>query len=225
VDAAGNTALAWANISRAKAKVAKIIPLLEQAGAEIGAGTLPEPLDFSVRAKTPEFRKALGIAKDLTKSAGKQVELEEGPLDGARAFCIRDRESALPLLDKIRPKLTALGAFAFISEDISGAPGPCLVLLPTTAYRDAIIAFETPVGQSIDSYTLVAWLAKLEKTQPFVITHLAPDLLRARFTSGIKDARALMKSMEKICPDVASESLAAAAQGLEESRELFLWWD
>jgi ankyrin repeat protein len=58
VDAAGNTALAWAKISRAKAKAAKIIQLLEQAGASAGrdAGSLPEPVDFATRASSAEFR-------------------------------------------------------------------------------------------------------------------------------------------------------------------------
>lgn len=227
VDSEGNTAVAWAKISRAKAKAAKIIPLLEQAGATAApnAGSLPEPVDFSARAKTPEFRKALALAKALTKSAGKSVELEEGPLAGVRAFHIRDRESALDLLDKIRPEITALGAFAFISEDLGEMNGPSLVLVPTAGYRDALIAFETPVGQSIDSYTLVAWLAKLEKTQPFVVTNLAPDRLQARFTTAIQNPMALAKAIEKICPDVINEPLAAAAGRLEKSRELYLWWD
>jgi hypothetical protein len=227
VDSEGNTAVAWAKISRAKAKAAKIIPVLEQAGATAapGAGSLPEPVDFSARSKTPEFKKALALAKAATKSAGKPVELEEGPLAGVRAFRLRDRESAPALLEKIRPEITMLGAFAFISENPFDQEGPSLVLVPSGGYRDAVIAYETPAGQSIDCYTLVAWLAKLEKTQPFVITHLAPDLVRARFTTELKDPMALAKAIEKICPDVINAPLATAARALEKSRELYLWWD
>jgi hypothetical protein len=229
VDSGGNTAVAWAKISRAKGNALKIIPLLEQSGASTsadkGAGTLPEPVDLETRAKTAEFKQALDLAKALTKSPGKTVELEEGPLSGARAFHLRDRESAVSVLEEIQPKVAALGAIAFISEDVLDRNGPCLVLMPTTAYRDAVIAFQTPVGQSIDCYELVAWLANLEKTQPFAITHLAPDLLRARFTTPIKDSAALARAIEKICPDVINTSLDKVAAHLAKSRELYLWWD
>jgi hypothetical protein len=229
VDSAGNTAIAWAKISRAKTKAAKIIPLLEQAGASAGAGkgtgALPEAVDLEAKAKTAEFKKALDLAKALTRSPGKTVELEEGPLSGARAFRLRDSESAISVLDKIQPQVAALGAIAFISEDVLDRTGPCLVLMPTTAYRDAVIAFQTPAGQSVDCYELVAWLAKLEKTQPFAITHLAPDLLRARFTTPIKNSAALARAIEKICPDVINTSLDKVAEHLAKSRELYLWWD
>jgi len=227
VDAAGNTALAWAKISRSKAKPAKIIPLLEQAGATAGAdgGNLPKPVDFAARAKSTEFQKAIELVKARTKASAKPVQLAEGPLPGARAFRIRSSESAATLLDEIRPKVAALGALAFLSENLFETSVPHLVIVPTTDYREAIVAFETPEGQSIDSYELVAWLAKLEKTQPFLITHLAPDLIRARFTTPLQDSKGLTRAIEAICPDVINVSLSAVAGQLETSQELYLWWD
>lgn len=227
VDAAGNTALAWAKISRAKAKAAKFIPLLEQAGATActDAGSLPEPVDFAPRAKSPEFRQAIKLAKALTKSASKSVELAEGPLLGVHAFRIRSPEFAASLLDEIRPKAASLGALAFLSENLYETSVPYLVMVPTTDYREAIIAFETPEGQSMDSHDLIAWLNELEKTQPFIMTHLAPDLLRARFTTPLKDGARIAKAIQKICPDVINSSVSGVAKHLEESRELYLWWD
>jgi hypothetical protein len=227
VDAAGNTAFAWAKAARAKAQGAKIAAMLEKAGATAQAdtGALPEPVDFAARAKTPQFKQSLKIAKELTKSAGKPVELAEGPLAGASAFRIRKAESAAALLDEIRPQAAALGALAFLSENLYEMAVSYLVLVPTADYREAIVAFETPAGQSIDSYELVAWLEKLEKTQPFSLTHLAPDLVRAKFTTAIKNSKKLAKAIEKICPDVINTSLANVAKHLEKSQELYLWWD
>jgi hypothetical protein len=65
----------------------------------------------------------------------------------------------------------------------------------------------------------------LEKTQPFVLTHLAPDLLRAKFTTPLKDSTRIAKAIQKICPDVINESLSDVARHLEKSQELYLWWD
>lgn len=226
-DSEGNTAPDWAKISRAKDKAAKIISLLEKAGAtaDKSASTLPKLVDFTDRAKTPEFRKALDMARKLTKSAGRPVQLAEGPLPGSHSFPIHKRESALKMLEEMRPKAAALGALAVLSENQFEMATPYLVLLPTTDYCQAIIAFETPEGQSIDSYDLIAWLTKLEKTQPFVPTHLAPDLFRARFKTAIRDSRKLAKSIENICSDVINAPLDVVARQLEKSRELYLWWD
>jgi hypothetical protein len=227
VDSDGNTVTAWAKISGAKGEAGKIILLLERAGATAvtDTGTLPEPVDFSSRAKTPKFKEALAVAKAITKSAGKTVELAVGPLLGAYAFRVRDAERTMAVLDEVRSKVASLGVFAFLSEDLHKKSGPCLVLVPAADYREAIIAFETPAGQSMDSYELAAWLADLEKTQPFVITHIAPDRIQARFTTPIRDAKRLAKAIRSICPDVINESLDKVARYLERSRELYLWWD
>jgi len=226
-DAAGNTAIDWAMISRAKAKAPQIIPLLEQAGAapRPSGERLPTPVDFTAGARSPEFRKAINLAKALTKSASKPVELAEGPLVGAHAFRIGSAEAAATLLEEFRPQAALLGAFAFLSEDLYETSVPYLVIVPTTDYRETIIAFETPVGQSVDSYELVGWLSELERTQPFIITHIAPDLIRAKFTTALKDSVGIAKAIQKICPDVINASISAVAKHLEKSKELYLWWD
>lgn len=227
VDAAGNNALSWAKISRSRARAAKISLLIQEAGAKPGAdaGNLPEPVDFGARAKSPEFRKAVELARTLTKSPSKPVELAEGPLPGAHAFRISDPGSAATLLEEIRPKATFLGALSFLSENLYEASIPYLVMVPTTDYREAIVAFETPEGQSMDSYDLIAWLNELEKTQPFIITHLAPDTFRARFTGPLKDPVRIAKAVQTICPDAINASIADIAKQLVKSQELSLWWD
>jgi hypothetical protein len=226
-DAKGNTALDWARISRAKKEAEKVVSLFEKAGLSPSASksALPEPADFGERAKSPEFRSALEMAKKLTKSSGEPVDLDNGLLEGVRAFRIANNKAALDILEELRLKAAALEAFAFLSEGLGGTGAIYLVLVPDSDYRKAIISFETPVGQPVDCYDLNKWLKKLEEKEPFVITHIAPDLVRARFTGKLKDSKWVARQIHNICSDAIDSPVPALAKHLEQSRELFLWWD
>ena len=226
-DAKGNTALEWAKISRAKKKAQEVVGLLEQAGVSpsAGKGSLPEQADFGERAKSPEYEEALELAKKMTGSSGKPVDLDTGALEGVRAFAVRKSKTSLDLLEKIRPKLAAFGAFAFLSENLFEYDVTYLVVVPDPDYRKSIIAFETPVGQEVDCHDLNIWLEKLQAKEPFVITHIAPDLLRARFTGKLKDSKWVAKQIHAICSDAMESPVPMLAKHLEESGELFLWWD
>jgi len=226
-DAKGNTAAAWARISRAKKKAGKIVELLQEAGLADAASKsdLPEQADFTARAKSSEFKSALELAKKLTKSPPKPVELETGELEGVRGFRIRDKKKALEILEQIRPKLAALGAYAFLSEGMMEYDVTYLFLIPEPDYPKAIIAFETPVGQSVDCHDLNKWLKKLQEKEPFVITHIAPDSVRARFSGKLKDANWVARQIHEICSDAMDSPVAELAKHLEKTGELFLWWD
>jgi len=225
-DANGNTAMAWAKISREKKKAGKVISLLQRTGVRpsTAKGSLPESVDFRKRASSPEFKSALELAKKLTGSSSKPVALESGT-QGLRAFRVRKNSGALDILEEIRPKANALGASAFLSEGLFETASTYLVLAPDAGYGKAIIAFETPNGQSVDCYDLVKWLEKLQQKEPFVITHIATDLVRARFTSKLKDPKWVAKQIYGICTDAQDSPLPALAKHLEKSGELFLWWD
>ncbi len=226
-DAKGNTALDWAKISRARKKAEQVVSLLEEAGLRPSASksALPEPADFSERAKSPEFTRALELAKKLTGSSGESVNLDNGDLEGVRAFPISKKKKPLDVLEKMRQKARALGTFAFLSEGHFGSAATYLVLVAHPDYQKAIVAFETPVGQSVDCHDLNKWLQQLEKKEPFVITHIAPDRIRARFIGKLKDPKRIAKQMHKICSDSMESPVVALAKHLEKSRELFLWWD
>ena len=226
-DEKGNTALAWARISRAKKKAETIIALLKEAGLSESdsASDLPEQADFGERARSPEFKSAIELARKLTKSPAKPLQLEVGSVEGVRIFELRDKKTALELLKEIRPKLAALGAFAFLSERLVKFDATYLVLIPDPDYRKAIIAFETPVGQSVDCHDLNKWLKKLEEKEPFIITHIAPDSVRARFKGKLKDSKWIVRQIQEICPEGMDSPIPAQAKHLEESGELVLWWD
>lgn len=226
-DSDGNNAVAWAQACYSKAQGKKIVEFLKTAGigesapAKLG---LPQRPDFSERAKSADFKKALALARKITGSASTAVQLAEGPLPGAKAFSVK-QDHARQLLDKIRPPLHDLKVIAFISENITSFNESCIILLPTLDFYEAIAAFETPVGQSISSDDLIRWLKDLQKEQPFEITHIAPDLLCADFTTPIQNPSALAKSIEKICGDVINEPIEKVADALARSRKLYLWWD
>lgn len=225
VDAQGNNVITWARASRSKVKASKIIGILEKEGvvATAGKSAIPQAPDFSSRAKSPEFKKAIAIVRMITGSVVETVELAEGPLPGAKAFRVAD--DARALLNELTQRLVGLNCMAFLSEDVTSKNGFCIVLLPTTDYREAITAFETPEGQSITSEDLVRWLESIRKQQPFEIVELKPDLLRATFSTEIVEPLTLAKNIEEICPDVINEPLPKVATNLARSRELYLWWD
>ena len=161
----------------------------------------------------------------MTKSAPKRMRLDTGELEGAKAFKIRDPEKAIELLEDVRPKLAALGACGFLSEHLMEYGATYLILVPDPDYQKALIALETPVGQSIDCHDLNQWLKKLEQREPFVVTHIGPDLVRARFTGKLKNSKWVAKQIQEICSEATGSPVAQLAQHLEKSGELFLWWD
>ncbi len=227
-DSRGHTAMDWVKTLRSKAKAEKIIQLLVAAGA-MDSGEQPEPdtsAGFTERSKSEEFKRAVELVKGLAKATAKSVELSEGKLPGAKCFSMRKVKPTREFLSEVRDAVTPLGAMVFFSENTygDGPEEPILVLLPTTDYREAIIAFETPEGQSIDSLELNKWLTELEQTQPFVITHIKPDTVRAVFTTPLVDAERVAKAIQQICPEMTGIS-PEFVRKLEQSRELHLWWD
>lgn len=225
-DSIGYTAMAWAKACRSKAKGAKVVELLEKAGAATGNRVAPTvgPPDFKTRARAATFQQALDLVKQVTGSAARSVELEEGILAGVKGFAVKSAQT-VELLDRLRPELQKLNAIAVISNHLTGNGKSRLILFPTNDVYEAIAAFETPQGQSLSSEDLIEWLKKLSRRDPFEITHLAPDALRARFLGKLKDPLALANEIDAICHDVVNEPIEKVAERLEKARELYLWWD
>jgi hypothetical protein len=227
-DSRGQTATDWVKTLRSKAKAEKITQLLIDSGAtDSGKKSESEAtVDFAERSKSEEFKKAIELVKGFTRAAAKPVELSEGKLPGAKSFNLRKVKPMFEFLSEVRNAVVPLNAMAFFSENTygDGPEEPVLVLLPTTDYREAIVAFETPEGQSIDSHELNKWLTELERAQPFFITHIKPDTVRAVFTTPLAEQEKIAKAIQQICPEV-TKITPEFVKKLEQSRELFLWWD
>jgi ankyrin repeat protein len=226
-DASGRTALAWAQLVGAKTKREKVVALLQDAGlgptaADRAVACQP---DLAALAKSPEFQRAQEVAKELTKSAGKKVELAEGSLPGAKAFAIKQGQQPLDLLAKVREQLEPGKGVAVLSEGLLKSGATCLAVIPVPTVYDVLLAFETPEGQRLTSEELITWLKELHESQPLDITHVASDSVRARFLSELRNPLTLAKSIEAICSDVINEPIDKVAENLALSRELYLWWD
>jgi hypothetical protein len=195
-----------------------------KAGASATPPAFLPSQDFRARACAAGFKKAVTLVRKITSSSPVKVELEEGALAGAKAFPVTNAR-ARTVLRKVRSKIQNLGAIAFLTENLISLDSSAIVLLPTMDYYEAIAAFETPVGQSLSTTGLIAWLKRLHRKQPFEITHIAPDLVRAEFATSIAEPLALAKSIKRICGDVINEPIGKVAAALQRSRELYLWWD
>jgi ankyrin repeat protein len=226
-DEDGRTALAWVHLVGAQAKREKVLQLLEQAGAKATAAdrAIAAQPDLAAMAKTPEFLRALAVAKELTKSAGKKIELAEEELPGAKAFAIKRGQQPLEILAAVRDALEPGKGIAVLSEGELKRGDTCLSLVPVATIDDVLRAFETPEGQRLTTEDLIAWLKKLHEWHPVNITHVAPDLVRGQFLSEISDPLELAKSIEAICSDVINESIEKFAENVAKSCELYLWWD
>jgi len=75
---------------------------------------------------------------------------------------------------------------------------------------------------------LVTWLRALGRDQPFVLTGIGFDWLEGRFTTAIRDPRALARRFYAFCPDIVdqgTETVAALADELRQSLRLYCCWD
>lgn len=81
---------------------------------------------------------------------------------------------------------------------------------------------------NIGSDSIVAWPRDLERDQPFVLTGMGFDWLEGRFQTEIRDGDALARRFYAFCPDIVdqgTETVAALATELRQSKRLYCWWD
>jgi hypothetical protein len=67
----------------------------------------------------------------------------------------------------------------------------------------------------------------MEKTQPFELTEAGFDFCAGRFTTPVKDAKALAKRMYEFCPDIVDQGVGDLPKLEAELTKgmFFLWWD
>jgi len=181
----------------------------------------PSPqLDFSAASKRPEFET---ILTELSALCGAKPH----PLDQVNGgFTLHVQSGQKIDLENLQKKFLEKGAFVF-SPDIEFANR--IAILPTNDKYDALLAMQTN-GQNFDlmPQDVVAWLQKLEKEQPLVITGAGFDFVRGKFLSKIAKPAALAKRMYDFCPDIVDQGVGdskALADQLRKSPEFFFWWD
>lgn len=225
----GSTALDAARKNRAVA--CEVIPLLLKAGAESGqpSGDGKESAHgFIAAAMKAPYRRAVAKAKRLTGATRRRLRAAGGEeIPGGYGFVIAE-DGARAIVEEHHYEFLSLGAYVFFTQDLTDVNGSVVALLPTTDVYRVITAVGTQ-GPNSEVYNadLLKWLRILEKEQPFVIFGIGRDFIEGKFTKEIKDPLTLVRRINKLCPDGddSPEAEMCEADGLQRTRQLFLWWD
>ena len=80
----------------------------------------------------------------------------------------------------------------------------------------------------LSTQRIIAWLRKLDKKLPFVLTGCGEDFVAGRFVKPIRNPLQLAESIYKFCPDVVEQgsgSTSRLADELARTQRFLLWWD
>lgn len=187
--------------------------------------------DFTAAAVDPKFQQAI---KDAAALLGAQPgTLRSGDaaeeVKGGVSFDV-PHQKIERLLFKAHMDFLAKGFYLFRYDQMFGFQGePDKVgLLPTTNKYEVMAVMETN-GDNYDIGTagVIAWMKELEAEQPFVLTGIGFDYMEGRFTSPVRDTRALARRMYQFCPDIVDQGTGTieALAGELADRRLYFWWD
>ena len=78
------------------------------------------------------------------------------------------------------------------------------------------------INWDLETPDIAAWLRRLEKEQPFVLTGISSEHVSGRFTTKIKQPEKLAMRILEFCPNL--DSLDAIEDDLRITRGFWLWW-
>src|SRR4051812_48687147 len=204
----------------------------DNAAAENGAAVRKKLVAAS---KSPKFQDAI---KKLAKLAGSEQKALETSSDGAATGGVWFEVShakADELLAQQRKAFAAQGAYLFRSQNMHGlkigneTARDAIALLPTTNQYEVLQAVETEGPNSkVYNPDLLKWLKELEKTQPFELTDAGDHEMAGKFTTPVKDPKALAAKVLKLCPDFdqgdgEEATLKKLAVGLSKGNLTLVW--
>lgn len=176
--------------------------------------------------KTEGYQQA---AKDFMVACGaKPVDISNYK---GLVYCNVPHTRAEALLAKHDPHAFGKAYYFYRERNQFGSGGdPDILALMATSDMYTVVAAEQTQGNDFElaNEDLIKWLKALEKDQPFIITEAGLDFLAGKFTTPVKDPKALAERMYKVCPDIVdqgTETVEALAQGFKDSPTFFMWWD
>ena len=197
--------------------------------ARMRAAALPP--NFAV---PDSFAAAVELLRTVTGSAPEPFvgPRDDGPDVQTTGFSFEVKSDSLAhaIADTAAVLFRAKGftLFVFGAGSIGVGPGT-LVLTPDREPYHAIEAIGTSGGFIFPTTPrVVKWLRALDTDQPFVITGIGGDYIEGRFTTPLKDVRALAKRFYGFCPDIVRQGTRSVANlelELRESGMLYCWWD
>ncbi|PWU15918.1 MAG: hypothetical protein C5B50_14510 [Verrucomicrobia bacterium] len=189
----------------------------------------PEVPDFSEAAKAASFQEAIKEVAQLCNYNPRPLSNEEGDSLAGCVFFRVSTERCEDIIRKHHESLLTRGCYLFRKKRGYTSGKDELALLPTRDWRLVLQANQTN-GANCGLYTedIIAWLEKLEKEQPFLLTGAGFDWCEGRFTTPIKNAPKLAKAMYKFCPDIVDQGIGdvgSLATELKKKQRFFFWWD
>jgi uncharacterized protein len=131
------------------------------------------------------------------------------------------------VVDEMAVKAAAAGGTLVRTDPTQDpAKGVSCVLYPTTDKVAVILARETSSNGTVgaDTEDIAAFVADLDKDNPFRLTACAGDLIVGEFGGPVRKARTVARRILDLCSE-GDDDPDDLAQTLKEDRAFFLWWD
>jgi hypothetical protein len=180
----------------------------------------PRSFDAAVAAVT----KATGSKPAELELNGKIFLASEG-----RAFKVEGRV-ATRLVEGSHENFLKAGFMLFRNERSFGlGGGGDVVALVATTDRDALLRRVGTVDPSgkLTNDQIIAWLAALEKDEPFLLTEIGHDYVAGRFKAVPKDPGAVAQRCAEIAPELvkgSSSGITLLTEEIKVNRTLYLIW-
>lgn len=225
--------VAWIAIVGAAVLVATYAgsDLVRRVGRLAPGGSIRLPADFVVPGDFPGAVRALERLADAPATPLVGID-SLGDSVATEGFAVPvASERAERLVAAAQPRFLEQGFYLFRSEQHFGIGGQRdrVALFPRRdPYGILRLMGTNGANYGIGSDSIVAWLAALERDQPFVLTGIDFDWIEGRFTTEIHDPAALARRFSAFCPDIVEQgtgTVEALAQELEQSQRLYCWWD
>lgn len=214
--------------------LAAVSCLLPGSAGAAKPGRPPKAVDPDAAIVLPvprSFDAAVEAVAAVTGSRPSDLELGGRILlaSEGRAFASAGHLGTLLIAGSHEPYLQA-GYYLFRLERSFGLGGSSDVLaLVATTDREALVrrvGTSDPTGKA-STEAIVAWLAALEKDEPFVLDEIGSDYLAGRFKRTPKDPAAVARRCAEIAPELVKgheNMLALLAEEIRANRTLYLIW-
>lgn len=181
------------------------------------------PAPASVVAAAAAIESATGAKAEPLETAAGTVPPGEG-----RSFAM-DGRTAARLLAGSHAAWRGAGLYLFRIERSYGMAGDKdRVAVLAAADRAAVIRRVGTSGEDVTPDRIVAFLAELEKEEPFELLEVGLDYVAGQFRRVPADPAALAERLAGFAPELAAgkreKMLALLAEELRKNRTLYLFW-
>jgi hypothetical protein len=185
--------------------------------------------DPVVLAAPKDFAAAVDAIEKATGVKGEKLPFGETPLAEGRSFSL-DNTLAERLLEGSHAVYKKAGFYLFRYERSYGMAGEKdrLGLLKTPDHRAVVRRVGTGSGhKGLGSETVVTWLDRLAKDEPFELWEVGTDYVAGYFVNTPKDPVAVAKRCAEFAPDLVAgrvSTLDLLAAEIKDNRTLYLIW-